>query len=1092
MTTALLTSWAQTEIWKALSDRNSLEDELVKATLNLEMPKIEAVLASGGTAPLDFTLHDAGHSFRVAERMAQIIPASAFAGLSTYELALLLLAAYLHDIGMTPERGKVAGVYNYLLTGESKGLSADEMNALQAWLDEHGEGVAPFVSAATPTPESLRKTCHLTTHFCRDRHNHWSADWMRRNLTNATFGSYNGWLEDLVALCRSHHEGYIELKSDRFDPRGVGRDSAIVHLRYLAASLRVADVLDVDPERTPEAILRHREVSPSSLIYWWKDQQMSVAQEGSRIVITARPQGARMQKAIETTIEQINHELALCRKLGDDTHFEVCPGRAALLPHRWELTTSAYVDIRARDDAYEYIDGSFRPDTQKLLQLLSGVELYGHEMVAVRELLQNAFDAVREQIAYGRLEDPDPANPTTERKFSQVNRVDLRLEFSPDGAWLVCKDTGVGMTKAIIRDHLLVSGVGRRHDTLDLERRCKARGFSLGRTGQFGIGVLSYFMLADRVVIKTRRAAEPGDSESNGWRFETEGVGSFGELRKDTTTAHGTETWLRLRQTSDMQSWYSQLVGYLQWALVRIPCRFSLKSTIDGCAELVMEPGFTRREAYLSEDVASNIRPRSWRDETPADLLSVRKRKQLEEQSQSWQTISDEISKSLRWKISEGSLPDELGCFRLYLPYFDVTGGLSLAFLRPLEQGKEIELRHVGEGYCYVPTPRCVFGWKGMQVQIPHEQLYSMRRNDTLSVIIDWASEAAGPVTVSRASISLSEKAQRALDWLDEKRSEIYEDFLTRHASSIWSALNQTTANSSKPRPSPLHWAVTVEADGSSKVMWQAIVPPLLCASSFAYESVQRSVVLWNSEPVHVTRCLGRPDAGAPYEGPSWIGPADSPDRIMARLSGPFFWGVLPLWVRRGGRVSSCPAGLSSSFPPEWSAVCGVRVGRYGSKIDRATVWNSQNDLVKSVTLDAWQLCFSKLGPSLDPLPFRDLLLADRARASTWVLLCLQADARELWDGLPDRDESFLHQLWIVLFGPDSPTRHVLYWLETTADDHLRILTPKSWTAVRPSLQDYNKRLHEYMPMPSEDWLIRLDNLQSGSPFPPAPKGAGS
>jgi len=70
-------------------------------------PDIERVLSSAGTSPLDFTLHDAEHSFRVAEWMAKIVPGDVLEKLSGYELALLLLSAYLHDIGMTPEQARV-------------------------------------------------------------------------------------------------------------------------------------------------------------------------------------------------------------------------------------------------------------------------------------------------------------------------------------------------------------------------------------------------------------------------------------------------------------------------------------------------------------------------------------------------------------------------------------------------------------------------------------------------------------------------------------------------------------------------------------------------------------------------------------------------------------------------------------------------------------------------------------------------------------------------------------------------------------------------------------------------------------------------
>jgi len=37
------------------------------------MPAIETVLRSGATAAKDFTLHDEGRSFRVAERMVAVV-----------------------------------------------------------------------------------------------------------------------------------------------------------------------------------------------------------------------------------------------------------------------------------------------------------------------------------------------------------------------------------------------------------------------------------------------------------------------------------------------------------------------------------------------------------------------------------------------------------------------------------------------------------------------------------------------------------------------------------------------------------------------------------------------------------------------------------------------------------------------------------------------------------------------------------------------------------------------------------------------------------------------------------------------------------
>jgi HD superfamily phosphodiesterase len=117
------TDWEQTRLWIALQKKIDSEAKSSQILLLKWMPKIETILTSGGTAATDFTLHDAGHSFRVAERMADIIPKEVLSKLSSFDLTLLLFSSYLHDIGMTPDQKRVKQHFNYLLSGEKGGLS---------------------------------------------------------------------------------------------------------------------------------------------------------------------------------------------------------------------------------------------------------------------------------------------------------------------------------------------------------------------------------------------------------------------------------------------------------------------------------------------------------------------------------------------------------------------------------------------------------------------------------------------------------------------------------------------------------------------------------------------------------------------------------------------------------------------------------------------------------------------------------------------------------------------------------------------------------------------------------------------------------
>jgi len=147
------------------------------------MPMIQEILNSGGTSPKDFTLHDAGHSFRVAERMVEVA-GSTMKILTAFELSLLLLSAYLHDVGMTPEFDKVNKHFTYLLTGKVGLLEPPEIADFQTWLDDAGYQIVPPLKEDDSLIDRLSIAREITTRYCRYRHNEWGAEWTRDNLAN--------------------------------------------------------------------------------------------------------------------------------------------------------------------------------------------------------------------------------------------------------------------------------------------------------------------------------------------------------------------------------------------------------------------------------------------------------------------------------------------------------------------------------------------------------------------------------------------------------------------------------------------------------------------------------------------------------------------------------------------------------------------------------------------------------------------------------------------------------------------------------------------------------------------------------------------
>ena len=181
---------------------------------------------------------------------------------------------------------------------------------------------------------------------------------------------------------------------------------------------------------------------------------------------------------------------------------------------------------------------------------------------------------------------------------------------------------------------------------------------------------------ADRVVIRTKRTQQPGDSDNEGWNFETEGVGSFGELRRDGSISPGTEVRLHLRHEVTGKNpliWYETLVKYIRRELSRIPCEFSIKANIAGAVSLQLKPGFTYDASRLAESISQELgQNHRLSAEPPIELLTRKRREELEAQKQYWAATRNELREKLRWHVKEGELPERLGVFRIHLPYFGI------------------------------------------------------------------------------------------------------------------------------------------------------------------------------------------------------------------------------------------------------------------------------------------------------------------------------------------------------------------------------------------------------------------------------------
>ena len=188
---------------------------------------------------------------------------------------------------------------------------------------------------------------------------------------------------------------------------------------------------------------------------------------------------------------------------------------------------------------------AFQVDLRGLVDLLSR-HLYSSPRVYLRELLQNGVDAITARRAL------DPAAPAQ-----------VLLRPLDDGG-LEVHDTGVGLTADEARDLLATIGRSSKRDAGPLPGVVGGElegGFGGGRAeflGQFGIGLLSAFMVADEIDLVSRSARDPQAAPVR-WRGYADGRYELTELDPTDPTVppvpDGPGSVVRLRPSRDAEHW---------------------------------------------------------------------------------------------------------------------------------------------------------------------------------------------------------------------------------------------------------------------------------------------------------------------------------------------------------------------------------------------------------------------------------------------------------------------------------------------------------------------------------------------------------
>ena len=154
----------------------------------------------------------------------------------------------------------------------------------------------------------------------------------------------------------------------------------------------------------------------------------------------------------------------------------------------------------------------FQAEVRDLLKLMIH-SLYSHREIFLRELISNASDA-NDRLRFAAIAEP--------ALLAQDPDLEIRVDADSAKGTVTIRDNGIGMTREEAIAHL---GTIARSGTAEFFRSLSGDQQKDSQLiGQFGVGFYSAFIVADRVVVESRRAGSPADA---GVRWESRADGDF-------------------------------------------------------------------------------------------------------------------------------------------------------------------------------------------------------------------------------------------------------------------------------------------------------------------------------------------------------------------------------------------------------------------------------------------------------------------------------------------------------------------------------------------------------------------------------------
>ena len=498
-----------------------------------------------------FSLHDSSHSRSILRSIERFLGVARIAQLSLTDTFMLLVCAYAHDYGMALT---IDDVFQLLSSGSLRKYII-EKNAARDTLEPEDAQAIRILSVCIRCESCEDPSCRDCPHDKKSRMEsiyfalvmviqmyarpeHWKGvERIEAQYKDLFAGRLNiRFVRDIIAICQAHGQDVHVLEQLEADADGY--DGDVYHPRFIAAMLRLGDLLDVDNGRFPRWFFEARDrgcvlIPKLSELHFKKHESIRhirILPEYIAITSSCRGGGDSDEEdaysVAEIVAEWFDWIRSDCEYLSKNWAI-IANGQFGAPPG--ELKLKIFVDGKPYSAAQQRLQMQMPQD--RVLKLLEGTSIYQDRFVGIRELLQNAIDASLLQLWYdvthnryvdmdlhgrdflheGAKQGNDPPLPIwaipPEIYDNYKIKVEVIWDKSKQRVLLVVKDKGIGITPEDVKFMVDIGTSKERNDRI--RKIMRTMPDWLKPAGVFGIGLQSVFQLTNQIQFYTRRPNEP-------------------------------------------------------------------------------------------------------------------------------------------------------------------------------------------------------------------------------------------------------------------------------------------------------------------------------------------------------------------------------------------------------------------------------------------------------------------------------------------------------------------------------------------------------------------------------------------------------